>query len=533
MTNRRLAYEVRVDTRHLSLVIPRYLCTAIPTLQQAALPDRVDRLVRPQHESATNTARLTLTDRVDTSNQIRFSLLDRIKRALLEFADYVQRSVQTDTVLGVYNSAALDPASKYFASIFGRVCDRLTIEYRDGVGGEVLPLTEVEHEVHRLLSEPSRITHEGHRFLTRTAWQFLRNGDPWAAVAALDPLGADHRTGSENHALGSAQVSLGETVEAERNLQRYADSGSYRESAKAKYSIAMLYARHHPAHLRSDQKSAEILDSAFGDIESLVASDVRADVAFSQVFNRNGMALLLVRKGLHRAAVESLERGMARLDDDSDRDFLHKSVLIYNLAQIYRRTGKFAEAIVQYERLLRIDPNMAEYHCELALCHMEIDAYDTAVRILQHAVSLDPYVPESHALLGYCYGHTDEYESAAASHRIAWRLNPGPKTMYAYVFYLLKVHAYDEVIDVIDGCDMTIPPELESNVSTCHAEALAGMGRRSEAVECLRALVIAHPHDGRARRNLKALIDRDTQATAATAATAGARDAIVTARAHR
>ena len=89
-------------------------------------------------------------------------------------------------------------------------------------------------------------------------------------------------------------------------------------------------------------------------------------------------------------------RGIHSLGDKSEGVYLHKTVLIYNLAQRDRRLGDLADQrIAAYERLGDLcDGNTPEYHMELALSLIDAERIDEAIAELETAHRLDPAIPE-------------------------------------------------------------------------------------------------------------------------------------------
>ena len=111
--------------------------------------------------------------------------------------------------------------------------------------------------------------------------------------------------------------------------------------------------------------------------------------------------------------------------------YLHKTALIYNLAQCYRRLGDLTSAIAAYERLLAIDGKMPEYHMELARCLIDAERIDEAIAELETAHRLDPAIPEAASLLGFALLQRDDLGTSERWYREAWKL-AGDRADVAY-----------------------------------------------------------------------------------------------------
>src|SRR5690606_40287522 len=125
-------------------------------------------------------------------------------------------------------------------------------------------------------------------------------------------------------------------------------------------------------------------------------------------FNRNGYALVEFRRGRVDAAIEHLTSGIEQLRNGTALHRMHQTVLIYNLAQRYRRIGRIDSAIDTYRELLGLDGKMPEYHMELAHCHVSKEQFSEALAALWEARDLGPSIQEVHSR---SEEHTSELQS--------------------------------------------------------------------------------------------------------------------------
>jgi tetratricopeptide (TPR) repeat protein len=162
----------------------------------------------------------------------------------------------------------------------------------------------------------------------------------------------------------------------------------------AAYATSMLYTRHLPEEQRDHtialgwSNIAIALSSLLGD---------RQDRAFSTVFQQNGRALVEGHLGNPERALALVTDGLERLQKElsQDQHGLHRSVLRHNRAQVLKGLGRLDEARQDYETVIALDPNYAEYHFEYAsllrrLGHEEqaLDEYATAMRLTPPFVEL-------------------------------------------------------------------------------------------------------------------------------------------------
>jgi len=199
--------------------------------------------------------------------------------------------------------------------------------------------------------------------------------------------------------------------------------------ARHHYLMAMLYARFLQPN---DQDKAEwCLTHALAVLD-------RADLAederhFQTVFLWNGLALVRLRQGRVPDALELCRAGAARLDEhlSPERHRLHRSVLLFNIAQIHAQIGPYEDAIEYFTQAMAVDPNYSEYYNDRGSVYLKMGMFEAAERDYRQAIELSPPYPEVWTNLGQCYramGRMDE-----AIHAYTRALDLSPDAMLATV----------------------------------------------------------------------------------------------------
>lgn len=171
--------------------------------------------------------------------------------------------------------------------------------------------------------------------------------------------------------------------------------------ARLFYLIAMFYARF--------QKNRDLVkgeDYLRRGLEALEAADLPESVYhFQSVFNRNGLAMIRNFQGRFEEAIELCRSGFARLSEHlgADEHRLHRSVLLYNIAQVYAATGSIAEAVEYYTAAIEMDPNYSEYYNERGSLYLRLGRLQEAQADYLRAIELSPPYFEVFANLGQCY----------------------------------------------------------------------------------------------------------------------------------
>jgi tetratricopeptide (TPR) repeat protein len=206
----------------------------------------------------------------------------------------------------------------------------------------------------------------------------------------------------------------------EQNMELLSDAC---EQARALYLLAMSCARFLP---RRDLARAEVLLKQ--GLEKLEADSSESnDRIFLRSFLMNGLAFVRHRQGLPMEAVDLCRAAHANLERNLavGEHKLHRSVLFYNLAQVFASTGNHAEAIMNYSAAIEMDPNYSEYFNERGSILLAMKRFSEAEADFRRAIDLSPPYPQVWTNLGQCYNLMEAYASAIQAYDNAIDLNPG------------------------------------------------------------------------------------------------------------
>jgi tetratricopeptide (TPR) repeat protein len=244
------------------------------------------------------------------------------------------------------------------------------------------------------------------------------------------------------------------------------------DRARACYVTAMLHARFLP---EKDFEAAErYLDEGLQLLEGVDPDDENRD--FLAVFLGNGLAFIRSRQGKPREAIELCLKGGERMRNPirTSKHRLHRSVLLYNIAQVYTATREDEKAVEYFTAAMEMDPNYSEYHNERGNVYLAMGRYDDALRDYHDAIRLSAPFPEVWTNLGQCYRQMGRLEDAAAAYSRALDLDPAVEFARAG-----------------------------------RAQALAGLGRSEQARWDYEALLNANPAQPLMLANLAALLYRE------------------------
>ncbi len=271
------------------------------------------------------------------------------------------------------------------------------------------------------------------------------------------------------------------------------------------FLMAMLYARFLPD--RNFALGEEYLERGLQYLEKAGLSE--PDYWFQYVFNRNGVAMIRNFQGRHQEALDLCSTGFRILEEhlSKDQHNLHRSVLLYNMAQVYSQTGRLELAIDHLSAAMEMDPNYSEYYNERGSLYLKLGRLEEAERDYLRAIELSPPYHEVWTNLGNCLRLQGRWEEAVQAFSRALDLKPAQP---ASLFGRAQAH---EALGAAEDAMAEYTAALELN--PLHWQACAGravllyeVGRIEECLADLdRAISLAPGEADLYQNRAVALID--------------------------
>lgn len=153
---------------------------------------------------------------------------------------------------------------------------------------------------------------------------------------------------------------------------------------------------------------------------------------FQFVFNRNGLAMIRSFQGRPQEALDLCREGYGLLEKhlDPGQHRLHRSVLLYNMAQVYTQIGAFDRAIEHYSAAMKMDPNYSEYYNERGNLLLKLGRIKEAYQDYRRAIELGPPYFEVWSNLGQCCRVQGRMEEAIAAYDRSLDLQPGQPVVW-------------------------------------------------------------------------------------------------------
>jgi tetratricopeptide (TPR) repeat protein len=184
--------------------------------------------------------------------------------------------------------------------------------------------------------------------------------------AVTDPAAHDKQYLRLSSKTATSLAALGRPSEAESIMKEIRALSSWPEvHLLTSYSLAMMYTRHFPPERRDHQLAKAYANNAIA-LASLWPD--LPERPFHIVFNENGLALIELHLGNLPEAIRLVTKGRERLDSElaPDAFLLHRSVLTHNRATVLAAAGRLEEALADFDTVIEMDPNYAEYYLDRA-----------------------------------------------------------------------------------------------------------------------------------------------------------------------
>jgi tetratricopeptide (TPR) repeat protein len=324
--------------------------------------------------------------------------------------------------------------------------------------------------------------------------------------------------------LGLQEVELAHRLLLEDVFEKVVDP---ERLAQVYYLMAMLHGRYLPQ--RDFGKAEEYLDKG---MDLLHRGAITPDTLhFRIAFNRNGLAMVRHFQGFPEEALELCRASYREIQDNlpPDKHRLHRSVLLYNIAQVCAMIGRSEDALEMYSAAMEIDPKYSEYYNERGNVYLRLRRLQEARGDYLRAIELSPPYYEAYANLGQCCRLLGYHDEALAAYSKAVDLEPDHPLSFlgrAEVFQA-QAHLQEAIADYtaalalnpedwralanrailfyesgdlassltdLDGAIQLAPgvADLYSN----RAIALTDLGRCEQAIEDLRACIELDPDAG-------------------------------------
>ena len=181
------------------------------------------------------------------------------------------------------------------------------------------------------------------------------------------------------------------------------------------------------------------------------------------------------------------------------------SVVRYNLGQIMREQGRFGEAVEQYQKAIRVQPDFVGAHANLGLALHYAKRDDEAVSHLQRALQLDSHCAIAYNNLGVVLSEQGRFDEGISQFRQAIEVHPDDVGSLVNLANALVLRGRtEEAIDQYHKALVIDPQSIRTRYNL--AAALERQGQIEEAITEFRELLRLHSDSIEARRSVDRLL---------------------------
>jgi tetratricopeptide (TPR) repeat protein len=198
-----------------------------------------------------------------------------------------------------------------------------------------------------------------------------------------------HKVGACLSYLDQGEAAIGYFAELRRN------STDIVIHMNSSYQLAMLYTRHLPKYAHDEDEALGCINNA------IVIADHNPDPKkriFFGAFMRNGRALVEVHRGNLDGGLTLVNEAIDLMDTalGEHEHALHRSVLLHNRAQVFAALKDNDAALRDFDDLIALDPDYADYYFERATALRAVGKYDQALADYATAIELNVPFHEAH-----------------------------------------------------------------------------------------------------------------------------------------
>lgn len=272
--------------------------------------------------------------------------------------------------------------------------------------------------------------------------------------------------------------------------------------SKMNYIVGMIHLRYSAV---PDALEAErYLDAARADVDRSASILSPEDFAFFSVFKDNGLAFLRVRQGRHEEALDLCLRGYAALTEvvGDDQHRLHRSVLLYNSAQVLAMVGELEKSLEYLRLAAEMDPYYSEYYNDMGNILQRQERYEEAMDAYHLAETYSSPYPEVQFNMAVCLARLEQWQPAID--RVTRSLTLDPDQIDAL---LLRAELYgniDELSMALEDFRTVRAMDGESAPALVNEAAIRfDLGEFDRALGCMTEVIaldrdVAEHYDNRA-----------------------------------
>lgn len=381
---------------------------------------------------------VSLTDSIENKHKIRYNLKERTFRIINDIIELLNTN---GVKLIKFPILLLDSEiSAYFISTLNK--RDIKVELTNDI--DINYTNEEAVLIEALLNKENKIN-----ILLQYLEMYIYSNDLYTAESLLDSILSSYSLDIKilkeyYHLFGVLKTSLGKYSEAAYWYSLSINFASTEQKISTYYNLAMIYLRHNHSIFLNFNKGESLLNEGLKLLRSNKQLFTKDSYIFSYIFNRNGYSLIESKQKKFYKVKKRLQIFIKILNANKENPkfFMHMSVILYNLCQIYKFEKDYNNAIKHYKQLLQIDGYYPEYLCELALIYIDLQDIKKARYYLDQALKYDKNNPMAYYLKSII---TDNQENKLIYSQQAYLNSNKDYIYYNYIYNLYKANRVNKL----------------------------------------------------------------------------------------
>ena len=243
------------------------------------------------------------------------------------------------------------------------------------------------------------------------------------------------------------------------------------ELVEPHYNLASVYL---------DQGRLDEAEKEYLKTQALRPGHFSSKIGLSSVYNQ---------KGLYDQALSLLERALQENISSSDPGI---ALARLNLGEIYAKTGKIENAILEWEAALKVDPSLLPAHFNLGTAYMMTGKLEPAENAFKHCLKLNSQQEPALFNLAKVYQMQKKWDESSQQFNIFLEVTGPNPSAYAQIgFNFNRQSDWRNAQTFLEKSVSLQPDNIDTRIYL--AEALGNLGQIEKAREQLQAALNPNP----------------------------------------
>lgn len=460
----------------------------------------------------------SVTEINSIDDQVRYKFIKRLNLNFISLIDnQIFRNLKNHEISKI-RVEIKNEADDNFFKLLARTLKKIEISFdllgkKENLTKNYLKEDNSEEKRLSELLQKKVLSKEEHSLILLRAKESLSNDNPWIPIWLFARLRKEESIKPEFlKVVAKALTLLERPLEAAEYYRTFLlKSFDEFEKIKTKYDLSMLIIRVFPNYLKNLNEAKSLLEEAIKQFKN-IKNLSQKELELVKISIENGLALVLAKEKKLKETEKLMKDLLKRiLKVSGKKAFSKQTILRYNLAQTYKFSGKLEESVKEYNKLINIDPNYPEYHCELAKLFLQQKKEQKALTQLNIAIELLPTYPEALSLRGTIAFSRNDFEKAYQDFEKAYQFAPNSETLFNLALVLNSLKCFKNSINLLKKhFESNALDKYDDSFILLYCENLKNTGKLQEARSFIEEVIKLDPTNVNLKNIFEKFISKET-----------------------